>query len=65
MRVCDRHPDRRASDRVHIEADDSYFDLCAECKTDLLTFLCRPRESGTDEAPKRRGRPPKNLTQVE
>ena len=39
MKVCDRHTDRRATDTVHIVMDDSYIDVCAECKTDVLTLL--------------------------
>jgi hypothetical protein len=52
MRVCDRHPDRPAVDCLVIERDDERVDVCAECKTDVLTFL-----HTAEEAPKKRGRP--------
>lgn len=42
MRCCDRHQDRRAVESVLVVGDDSTFDLCAECKTDLLGFLSTP-----------------------
>ena len=39
MRVCDRHMDRPARDTIIISAEDERFDLCDECKSDLLMFL--------------------------
>jgi len=65
MRVCDRHIDRVARHRVQIVEDDSGFDLCDECKTELLQFLCAPLLTVNGAEPKRRGRPPKNLAQAE
>jgi len=59
MRVCDRHNDRPARDRIHIVNDDSYIDVCEECKTEVLTLLHAPRAEEPDKP--RRGRPPKNL----
>lgn len=59
MRVCDRHRDRVAVDSVHIVRDDSYIDVCNECKTDVLTLLTLPPIE--PDTPRRRGRPPKNL----
>lgn len=59
MKVCDRHPDRRAIDTVIVQRDDSRIDVCEECKTDVLTFLSTP-----PEAPPRRGRPPKDLAKA-
>ena len=39
MRVCDRHPKELARDTILVEADYQRFDLCAECKTEILLFL--------------------------
>lgn len=44
MRVCDRHPDRRARDAVILEQDDARFDLCDECKTEIVGLLTAPVE---------------------
>jgi len=44
MRVCDKHRERRAVDTVHIQADDSFVDVCAECKTDVLMLLAAQPE---------------------
>ena len=54
MKVCDRHPDRQATEAVCIVKDDAYFDLCAECKTDLLRLLTEPVKP---PEPPKRGRP--------
>lgn len=54
MRVCDRHPDRRARDSVVLEQDDARFDLCDECKTDVVSFLTAPvTNSATADKPRR------------
>lgn len=59
MKVCDKHPDRRATDTIRIERDDAHIDVCSECKTDVLLLLTAPAEVG-----KKRGRPPKDLAQA-
>jgi hypothetical protein len=64
VRVCDRHRDRPAKESLHIERDDARFDLCAECKTALLSFLCS-EDSSDAERPVRRSRQAKNLAQAE
>jgi len=58
MRVCDRHPDRRARETLKLVHEEALFDLCEECKTDVLQFLCEPPAPPVEVAP-RRGRPPK------
>lgn len=65
MRVCDRHRDRQARETVQIVGDDTYFDLCAECKTEVLMLLASdpdpkaappPKPSATPEtSPPKRG----------
>ena len=56
MKVCDRHPDKRATDTVHIVMDDSHIDVCAKCKTDVLELLNLPSfEDESEPPPKRRG----------
>jgi len=44
LRVCDRHPERRARESVSLKNEESHFDLCDECKSDLLRFLTEPPE---------------------
>jgi len=60
MRVCDRHPSRRAVDTIVVLRDDSHTDVCEECKTDVLMFLA----SVETEAPARRDKPHRNLAQA-
>jgi hypothetical protein len=62
MRVCDRHSDRRAIDAVIIHGDDSRFDVCAECKSELLALLCSPVVSDEAAPGRVRGRPLKSST---
>lgn len=51
MRVCDRHRDRQARETIHVVGDDTWIDVCAECKTELLLLLSSdPKEHGA-EAP--------------
>lgn len=60
MKVCDRHRDRQARETVHIVNDDTFIDLCAECKTEVLMLLSSepnqkaappPKPSATAEKP--------------
>lgn len=59
MRVCDRHRDRVATDTIIVQRDDERIDVCAECKTEVLSLLATPAE-----IPPRRGRPPKDLAKA-
>ena len=52
MRVCDRHPNEVARESVLIEHEYQRFDLCSECKTELLMFLCNA--SNRVEEPKKK-----------
>lgn len=56
MKVCDKHNDKRAVDTIHFAQDDTYVDVCDECKFAIGEVLAAPAE-----VPKRRGRPPKEL----
>lgn len=59
MKVCDKHNDRKAVDTIHVLRDDTRLDVCDECKYEVMELLTSPAE-----APKRRGRPPKDLAQA-
>lgn len=58
MKVCDRHNDKPAVDTIHFSRDDTYVDVCDECKYAIGEVL-----SASVDPPKRRGRPPKELQQ--
>lgn len=42
MKICDRHPGVRAIEIVKLENDYSFFDVCQECKTEVLRYLSEP-----------------------
>lgn len=62
MKVCDKHPESRATDAIHIVMDDSYIDVCAKCKTDVLELLSLP--SFNEDPPKSRRGFFKNLAKA-
>ncbi len=45
MKVCDRHNDKPAVDTIHFSRDDTYVDVCDECKYAIGEVLsCAPLE---------------------
>lgn len=51
MRVCDKHPDRKAVDAMILEVEEPRYDLCEECRQFVLDWISKAE----DPPPKRRG----------
>lgn len=45
MKVCDVHIDRRAVDTLCLQTDDTFVDVCDECKYAILALISKPPES--------------------
>jgi len=39
LKVCDKHNDRKAVDALHLLSDDTYVDVCDECKYAVMNYL--------------------------
>ena len=39
MRVCDRHPRKKATDTIILKTTDSQFDLCESCTMEIAKFI--------------------------
>ena len=52
MRVCDRHPRKKATDTIHIKSTDSQYDLCSECADQIAKFISNVKK---DSVEKKRG----------
>lgn len=51
MRVCDKHPRKKAVDSVILKSTDSHFDLCEQCILEVTKFLSKPKQVAVE--PKR------------
>jgi len=49
MKVCDKHKNREALDTFHMEQEDTFIDVCGECKRLVLEFL----STDIEELPKK------------
>jgi len=44
MRVCDRHPRKKATEGILLKSTDSQFDLCDECAAQITKFISNPKK---------------------
>ena len=44
MRVCDRHPRKKATKQIHFVEDDAWFDLCESCLKEIEKFISNPKK---------------------
>jgi len=49
MRVCDRHPRKKAIEEVHIKSTDTWYDLCQPCVDEITKFISKPRQDAVDD----------------
>lgn len=49
MRVCDRHPRKKASKRVHFVEDDTWFDLCEPCLSEIEKFISNVKKESVED----------------
>lgn len=52
MRVCDRHPRKKATDSIVLESTDSRYDLCNQCTIEIVKFISNVKK---DSVEKKRG----------
>jgi len=48
MRVCDRHPRKKATKRIHFVEDDTWFDLCEPCLAEIEKFISNPKKESVE-----------------
>jgi len=48
MRVCDRHPRKKATDSILLKSTDSQFDLCAECIAEITKFISNVKQENVE-----------------
>lgn len=49
MRVCDRHPRKKASKEVHFIHDDQRFDLCDPCLAEIEKFISNVKKESVEK----------------
>ncbi len=49
MRVCDRHPRKRATDSITLKSTDSEFDLCEQCTIEITKFISNVKKESVDQ----------------
>ncbi len=53
MRVCDRHPRKRATETILMISTDSQFDLCEECANLIEKFISDTKKETVEPKPRR------------
>ncbi len=48
MRVCDRHPRKKATDEILFKNTDSQFDLCADCVDQIAKFISNVKKESVE-----------------
>ncbi len=48
MRVCDRHPRKRATEEILLKSTDSKFDLCEECAAQISKFISNVKKEDVE-----------------
>ena len=51
MRVCDRHPRKKATETIKIGSTDAEYDLCKPCAEEIDKFISSPRKEGVESKP--------------
>ena len=49
MRVCDRHPRKKATDSILLKSTDSQFDLCDDCAAQIAKFISNVKKESVDQ----------------
>jgi len=52
VKVCDRHPRKKATDTIVLTSTDSRFDLCESCTIEIAKFISDVKK---DSVEKKRG----------
>lgn len=48
MRVCDRHPRKKATDSIILKSTDSQFDLCEQCTIEITKFISNVKKESVE-----------------
>ncbi len=48
MRVCDRHPRKKATKQIHFVEDDAWYDLCESCLTEIAKFISNVKKESVE-----------------
>ena len=49
MRVCDRHPRKKATKIVHFVEDDTWVDLCEPCAKEIMKFISNVKKESVEK----------------
>ena len=49
MRVCDRHPRKKATKLMHLVEDDRWIDLCEPCLTEIEKFISNVKKESVEK----------------
>ncbi len=49
MRVCDRHPRKKATKRLHFIEDDTWVDLCESCTIEITKFISNVKKESVEK----------------
>ena len=49
MRVCDRHPRKQATEKMHMESTDTEVDLCEPCAKEIMKFISNVKKESVEK----------------
>ncbi len=49
MRVCDRHPRKKATKQIHLVEDDAWYDLCDPCLKEIEKFISNVNKEAVEK----------------
>ena len=52
MRVCDRHPRKKATEAIVLKSTDSQFDLCEQCTIEITKFISNVKKDSVEKKPR-------------